>query len=204
MRYYVIFVDECTRFTWFYPLKYKSDFYDVFVKFRAMVEKQFDKPIKIFQCDGGGEFNKNEFLEHLAKNGIVRHISCPGAPEQNGIAERKHRHIVETGLTMLFHAKLPLFLWIEAFMTAVFLINRLPNASLGNDIPFYKLYGQHADYSTLKVFGCKCFPYLRGNNKHKFQAKTFPCVFIGYSNLHKGYRCYNPKTRKVYISRQQE
>lgn len=108
---------------------------------------------------------------------------------------------METGLTILFHASLPLFLWVDAFMTAVYLINRLPTASLDNDIPFYQLYGQHANYDTLKVFGCRCFPYLRGNNKHKFQAKTFPCLFIGYSNLHKDYRCYNPSTRRAYISR---
>lgn len=75
MRYYVIFVDQCTRFTWFYPLKHKSDFYSVFVNFKIIVEKQFDKPIKILQCDGGGEFSKTEFLNFLAANGIIRHNS---------------------------------------------------------------------------------------------------------------------------------
>ncbi len=88
-----------------------------------MVENQFNYKIKIFQCDGGGEFKLHDFLAHLDLHGIIKHISCPGTPEQNGIAKRKHRHIVETDLTMLFHAQLPKNLWVEAFNTAVYLIN---------------------------------------------------------------------------------
>jgi hypothetical protein len=72
-----------------------------------MVENQFNSKIKIFQCDGGGEFELTEFITHLDNHGIVKHISCLGTPEQNGIAERKHKHLVVTGLTMLFHAQLP-------------------------------------------------------------------------------------------------
>jgi len=86
-------------------------------------------------------------------------------------------------------------------MTAVFLINRMPTSTLKMASPFTKLFGQEPHYNTLKVFGCRCFPYLKGYNKDKFQPKTFPCIFIGYSLLHKGYRCYHPESRRVYISR---
>ncbi|KAH0764298.1 hypothetical protein KY285_000169 [Solanum tuberosum] len=86
--------------------------------------------LKSLKFDGGGEFIQTDFIKHLEDCGIVRHISCPNTPEQNGVAERKHRHIVETGLTLLLHANLPLFLWVEAFVTAVFLINRLPSSVL--------------------------------------------------------------------------
>lgn len=64
----------------------------------------------MLQCDGGGEFISNNFLNHLSVCGIELHVSCPGTPEQNGNAERKHRLIVETTLTMMFHANIPLFL----------------------------------------------------------------------------------------------
>lgn len=154
MLYYVIFVDDHTRYTWLYPLKKKSEVFAVFVKFQRMVETQFSKKIKVFQCDGGGEFSKAEFINHLENSGIVRHISCPNTPEQNGVAERKHRHIVETGLTLLFHAKLPLFLWVDAFLTATFLINKMPSSVLKMESPIFKLYGTHLDYNILKVFGC--------------------------------------------------
>uniref|UniRef100_A0A2N9F7M8 Reverse transcriptase Ty1/copia-type domain-containing protein n=1 Tax=Fagus sylvatica TaxID=28930 RepID=A0A2N9F7M8_FAGSY len=73
-----------------------------------------------------------------------------GTPEQNGIAERKHRHIVETGLTMLLHAQLPKYLWVDAFTTAVYLINRLPSSVIQMQTPFYKLYGTHPTYASLK------------------------------------------------------
>jgi hypothetical protein len=126
-KYYVIFIVDHSRFTWFYPLKRKSEFFQTFLSFQRMVENQFNSKIKNFQCDGGGEFELQKCFTHLDKNGILKHVSCPGTPEQNSIAEQKHRHIVETGLTMLFHAQLPKNLWVDAFMTAVYLINRLPS-----------------------------------------------------------------------------
>lgn len=109
MKYYALFIDDHSRYTWLYPFKRKSDFFETFVKFHKMVEKQFSKSIKIFQSDGGGEFSNFEFVEYLENCGVVRHISCPHTPEQNGIAERNHKHVVETGLTLLLHAKLPYF-----------------------------------------------------------------------------------------------
>lgn len=118
---------------------------------------------------------------------VLLGISCLNIPEQNGIAiaERKHRHVVEPGLTLLFHAKLPLFTWSETFLTVVFLINRLPSLVLKNT-PFHKIHGTHPHDNSLKVFGFKCFPYIKGSNK--FSLKISPCVFIGYRSLHKGYR----------------
>lgn len=105
---------------------------------------------------------------------------------------------METGLTLLFHAKLQ-FLWVEAFLTIIFLINRMPSLVLKYEVPFVKLHGAPPDYNNLKVFGCRCYPYLKGQNK--FSLKTYPCVFIGHSSLHKGYRCYHTQTKRVYVSR---
>ena len=200
-KYYVIFVDDCTRYTWLFPLKHKSDFYECFLKFQKLVENQFERKIKIFQSDGGGEFTSNLFTNHLAQCGIAQQLSCPNTPEQNGVAERKHQHIVETGLTMIFHATLPLKFWVHAFLTATFLINQLPSSFLNMETPFSKLFAKNPNYNGLKVFGCKCFPYLRHHDQHKFAKKTFPCVFLGYSPIHKGYRCLDPTTNRVYLSR---
>jgi len=152
-------------------LRNKSDFYTCFLKFQAFVENHFDRKIKIFQSDGGGEFTSNEFVKHLAYSGIAQQLSCPYTPEQNGLAERKHRHIVETGLTLLFHANVPLKFWVDAFLTFVYLINRLPLSSIGKDTPYFKLFGKH------RIFGCQCFPYLKTPGMHKFSRKTASCVF---------------------------
>jgi hypothetical protein len=93
------------------------------------------------------------------------------------------------GLTMVFHAQLPKHFWVDAFMTTVFLINRLPSSVLKMETPFFKLHGTHPDYNSLKVFGCRCLPYLRDYAKKKFTPKSYSCVFLGYSPMHKGYRC---------------
>ena len=146
---------------------------------------------KIFQCDDGGEFSSIVFINHLEQCSITRHISCPYTPQQNGVAERKHRHIVETALTIMFNASIPLSLWTEIFLASVYLINRTSLSTLSFKSPYEILFLRTPDYSRIRILGCRCFPCLRDYRKHKFDVKPFPCVFIGYSPLHKGYRCLN-------------
>jgi len=190
-RYYAVFIDDCTRFSWMFPLKHKSDFFDTFINFQNYITTQFSAKLKSFQCDGGTEFTNTKFRNHLQSHSIVQRLACPYTPSQNGIAERKHRHVTETGLTLMFHARLPISFWVEAFSTAVFLINRLPSPSLGGQTPYDLLFGKKPDYSMLRTFGCLCFPYLRDYSPHKLSPKSAPCVFLGYSTLHKGFRCFD-------------
>nr|CAN61640.1 hypothetical protein VITISV_021909 [Vitis vinifera] len=152
-------------------------------------------------CDGGTEFTNNKFRSHLHSCGIDLRLACPYTPSQNGIVERKHRYVTEIGLTLMFHARVPLSLWDEAFSTAVFLINRLPPPSLAGKTPYELLFGKQPDYSMLRTFGCLCFPYLRDYSPNKLSPKSTPCVFLGYSTLHKGFRCLDRKTHRVYVSR---
>lgn len=166
-----------------------------------MAENQFNKKIKKFQCDGGGEFNLKAFLLHLENCGIQIQMSCPGTLEQNGVAEREHRHIVETSLTLLFHANLSLHLLVDAFLIVMYLINRLPIPILNNSTPYFELYNKTPNYGGLRVFGCRCFPSLCHHSHNKFERKTYPCIFLGYSIAHKGYRCLHPSTNRVYILR---
>ena len=105
-KYYVTFIDDFSRFTWLFPLRFKSDVFSCFVKFKSLVENLFSCKLKYFQTDGGGEYSKNEF-QHLEKNGIMHRLSSPKTLQQNGVAERKHRHIVDTGLALLAHSHLP-------------------------------------------------------------------------------------------------
>ena len=155
-----------------------------------------------FQCDGGGEFTSAVFINHLAQHGIRQLMSCPNTPQQNGLAERKHKHITELGLTMMYHRKVPHHLCVEAFFMATFLGNLLPSSVLSaHKSPYEALYGKPPIYSSLKTFGCKCFPYLRPYMKNKMDPKSLACVFIGYNEKYKGYRCLYPPTRRVFISR---
>lgn len=118
-KYYACFVDDFSRYTWLYPLKRKSDLFQCFVRFQKEVENQFDRKIKVFQSDGGGEFTSTNLKTHLEMCGIIHQLSCPHTPQQNGVVERKHRHIVETGLSLLFHSNVPMRYWVDAFCTVV-------------------------------------------------------------------------------------
>lgn len=196
--YYVTFMDAHTRYTWIYLLTNKSETLHTFLQFKKMVELQFGCKIKSIQSDWGGEYRP--FTKALNDFGIVHRLICPHTHHQNGSIERKHRHIVELGLTLLSQASMPLSYWEHAFLTAVYLINRLPTPVLNYDVPFAKLHGKLPDYKLFKVFGCACFPLLRPYNQHKFDFRSTECTFIGYSPNHKGYKCLSPEGR-VYISK---
>ena len=127
-RYYIIFVDAYSRFTWLYPLKLKSDALPTFISFHKLVENQLQTKLKGIQIDNGGEFRA--FLPYLQSHGIQPRFSCPYTHQQNGVAKRKPRHVAEMGLTLLAHAHMSLKFWKEAFQTAAFLINLLPSSSL--------------------------------------------------------------------------
>ena len=150
----VNFIDDFSKFTWVYLLKHKSKVFKCFHEFQNMVERLFDKKILVVQTDWGGEYQKlNTFFPRV---GSIHQVSYPYAHQQNGSAERKHRHIVETGLTLLAQASMPLKFWDEAFLTATFLINRMPSKVIDNQTPLECLLHQQLDYSTLRTFGCAC------------------------------------------------
>jgi hypothetical protein len=200
-KYYVSFVDDFSKFTWIYFLHAKSEVESVFYKFQKRVELLLDKKIKCVQSDWGGEYRR--LHKYFNNTGIAHQVSCPHTHQQNGSIERKHRHIVETGLSLLAQAAMPVTFWDEAFSTATFLINRLPTRVIDNATPLERLLGTKAkpNYDMLKAFGCACFPHLRPYNAKKLTFRSKECVFIGYSEHHKGYKCLDRSTGRVYISR---
>ena len=167
--YYVSFIDYYSKYTWIYLIKKKSDVFQVFHNFQALVERKFDCKILALQSDWGGEYrNLNSFFQQI---GISHHVSCPHAHQQNGSAERKHRHIVEVGLALLAAASMPLKFWDEAFLTAVHLINMLPSRVINNESPVERLLHTKPDYTSLRVFGCACWPNLRPYNNRKLMFR---------------------------------
>jgi hypothetical protein len=169
------------------------------LNYQQYVERKFDRKIITMQTDWGGEYEKlNGFFQ---KVGITHHVSCPHAHQQNGSAERKHRHIVEVGLALLANASMPLKFWDEAFLTATFLINIIPSKVLGFESPTEHLLQVTPNYDALRTFGCACWPNLRPYNKRKLAFRPKQCVFLGYRPLHKGVKCLDVSTGRVYISR---
>ena len=116
------------------------------------------------------------------------------------MVERKHRHIVELGLTLLDQALLPLTYWDHAnFLTNVFLIKRLTTPSLNFDIPFVKLYKQQPDFHFLRVFGCAFFPLLRPYNQNKLQFRSKSVFFWDIDLLTKGTSVFQQKAKFTYL-----
>ena len=137
-KYYVILMDHFTRYIWFYPLKQKSKVKDIFIRFKVIVEKHFDKTIKTLYSDNGGEFIA---LAHFfSTNGISHLTTPPHTPEHNDFSEQRHLHIVEIGLALLSHASLPLSYWTSVFSTTVYLINRMPTPTLNLSSPYAKFF----------------------------------------------------------------
>jgi hypothetical protein len=196
-RYYIMFTDDFSRFSWIYCIACKSEVSKISAQFKVSVENLLSATIKTIQCDGGTEF-KPLLTQYPA---ITFHISRPFTPEQNGLAERKHRHVVELNLATMFHASIPLSFWDVIFESVLFVINRLPRLSTSKQSPFQILFNQEPDYQFLKVIGCECFPLLRSYANHKLQPRSESCVFLGYSSHHKWYCRLHLPSNKIYISR---
>uniref|UniRef100_A0A2N9GRJ3 Integrase catalytic domain-containing protein n=1 Tax=Fagus sylvatica TaxID=28930 RepID=A0A2N9GRJ3_FAGSY len=203
-RYFVIFVDDYSRFTWIYLLKHRSDLVSIFQTFHKMIQTQFSRTIKVFRSDNAQEYHDKSFLSILDSNGTLPHYSCPYTSQQNGRAERKLRHILDVVRTLLISASIPERFWGEAALTAVYTINRIPSPTTHKKSPFELLYDKIPDYSSLRVFGCVCFVSLPSHERNKLEPRSRLCCFLGYGISQKGFRCYDPISRRLRISRHVE
>lgn len=200
-RYYISFIDDYSRFTWLYPLTHRSQALESFKHFKNHSENLFSTTIKYFQCDGAPELTQGQMRQFLSDSGITYRISCPYTPQQNGVAERKNRHLSEIARALLFHAQLPSKFWYDAYATAAFIINRIPSQSLDHVSPYEILFKIKPAYSLFRTFGCLCYPFLGSTRVDKLSPKSVACIFLGYAPNHKGYLCYDTTTTKTYTSR---
>ena len=111
----------------------------------------------------------------------------PQTPQQNGLAERMNRTILERVRCMLLGAGMPKNFWGEAANTAVYLINRCPSSALKFKTPMEVWSGKPADYSNLRVFGSVAYAHT---NQGKLEARAVKCIFLGYPEGTKGYKLW--------------
>ena len=126
----------------------------------------------------GGEYSLSEFIAFLDTHGIIHQSSCSDTPAQNGRAERKHRHLLDTARSLLLSSSVPSVFWGEAVLTAAYLLNRMPTPLLSGRSPYECLHGQVPYYSLLRVFGSSCFVLLLKKYHTKLSAQCVLC-FIG-------------------------
>ena len=200
-RYFVTFIDDKTRKMFIYFLKTKDEVFNTFQDFKAFAEKQTGKNIKILRSDNGGEYISRAFDGFLKSQGIRHHTTVAYTPEQNGVAERANRTIVERARSMLHDQSLPHELWAEASSTAVYLINRSPTKALTDMTPEEAWTGTKPSISHLRTFGCRAYAHVPKQKRSKFDRKAIECIFVGYPDNVKGYKLFNPDTKTVINSR---
>ena len=166
-------------------LKSKDVVFETFLVWKKMVENQTGRKIKVLRSDNGTEYRNDQFSYFCKKEGISRHFTVRDTPQQNGVAERMNRTLLEKVRCMLSNAGLGKQLWAEAVMYASHLINRLPSAALNGKTPLEVWSGKPAnDYDTLRVFGSTAYYHVK---ESKLDPRAKRALFMGVTSGVKGY-----------------
>lgn len=165
-----------------------------------MSKSKINVKIKILRTDNGTEYVNGAFKSFLDDAGIIHQKSTPYTPEQNGLAERMNRTLVEKARCMLFDAELELELWAEAINTDAHIINRSPSRGLKDQTPEEIWSGKKPNVEYLRVFGSKAMVHIPKQKRQKLDSKLIECIMVGYCDTTKGYRLFNKMTREILIS----
>ena len=190
-----------------YLLDNKNETLDVFKVFKAEIETQCDKQIKIVRSDRGGEYYGRytedgqalgPFARFLQEHGIVAQYTTPGSPDQNGVAERRNRTLMDMVRSMLSNLKLPRSMWTEALKTAAYILNRVPTKAVFKT-PFELFKGWKPSLQHMRVWGCPAEIKVYNPHERKLDLRTISGYFIGYAEKSKGYRFYCPSNRTSIV-----
>lgn len=199
-RYILTFIDDFSKKVFPYFLKSKSEVLQTLIEFKKFIELQTESKIKAIRTDNGGEYCSAEFDRFCRDNGIQHQLTTAYTPQQNGVAERMNRTLIEKAKCLLFDAELPTTYWAEATNMAAHLINRTICSSHGKT-PNEKFYNQRVDISDLKIFGSPVMVHVNKQKRKKWDKKSIKMIFVGYDRDIKGYRCIDKNTRKIIVSR---
>nr|GEX71422.1 Gag-Pol polyprotein [Tanacetum cinerariifolium] len=196
-RYFLVIVDDYSRYTWVHFLRSKDEAPEVIIKFLKRITVLFQSPVIIIRTDNGTEFKNQVLKEYFDTVGISHQMYSVRTPQQNGVVERRNRTLVEATRTMLIFSRAPLFLWAEAIATACFTQNRSIIHRRFNKKLYELINGRKLDISFLYVFGALCYPKNDREDIGKLGAKGDIGFFIGYSADSCSYRVYNRRTKKI-------
>jgi transposase InsO family protein len=204
---FITFTDDYSRFGYIYQIKERTEALDKFKIFKAEVENQHSSKIKVVRSDRGGEYYGRHtpygqvpgpFARFLQENGIVAQYSTPSEPQQNGVAERRNRTLMDMVRSMMSYSTLPLSLWMEALKTAIHTLNRVPSKSVPKTS--YELWtGKVPSLNHLRVSGSPAEAKVFNPNIGKLDPKTVSCHFIGYPERLKGFRFYCPDRYTKFV-----
>lgn len=201
VKYILTLLDDYSHYTIVFGLKKKSGVFNCLQSFVARVNAKFGQGISEFRCDNGTEFVNGKVKELFDKHGIRMETTIPGTPQNNGVAERLNRTLLEKARCMLFGSNLRKSFWIEAVLTAVYLLNRCPTRAIEEDVVPLQLWsGEKPKLSDLKVFGCVALVKVAKEDlEGKFEDRTVKCIMLGYCV--NGYKFWDLEHKKIIYRR---
>ncbi|GJW15375.1 ribonuclease H-like domain-containing protein [Tanacetum coccineum] len=195
--YCLVVTDDYSRFSWVFFLATKDETSGILKTFITGIENQINHKVKIIRCDNGTEFKNNDMNQFCGMKGIKREFSVARTPQQNGVAERKNRTLIEAARTMLADSLLPTTFWAEAVNTACYVQNRVLVTKPHNKTPYELLLGRPPSISFMRPFGCPVTILNTLDPLGKFDGKADEGFLVGYSINSKAFRVFNTRTRKV-------
>ena len=176
-------------------------FFSKFKEIKALIKNHIENKIKTFRSDNGGEFTSNEFKALCKDSRIKRDLSTPYNPQQDGIAERNNRTIMEAARAMLHDQDIPMHLWAEATRTMVYVQNHTPHRVLENKTPEEVFFGKKPEVSHLRIFDYPMYIHILKEKRTKLDPSRKKGIFVGYSERSKAYRIYFPRFKNIDIIR---
>ncbi|KAJ9560934.1 hypothetical protein OSB04_006094 [Centaurea solstitialis] len=195
--YCLVIIDDYSRFTWVFFLRTKDETSGLIKSFVKRVENQANLRVKVIRSDNGTEFKNADLNSFCEDKGIERQFSAPRTPQQNGVAERRNRTLIEAARTMLADSKLPITFWAEAVNTACYVQNRVHVVKSKGKTP-YELFKNKKPFIGFFVpFGCPCSILNTKTHLGKFDSKSDDGFFVGYSIQSKAVRVFNTVSRTI-------
>ncbi|CAI7896546.1 unnamed protein product [Closterium sp. NIES-53] len=203
-RYFLLVVDDYTRYTIVFPLRSKGEVSAVLIPWIRTVRLQLrarigqDLPVLLLHSDRGGEFFSDLLRDFCRGEGISQSFTLPDSPKRNGIAERRIGLVMEVARTSMIHAAAPHFLWPFAVRYAAHQLNLWHRVSLPETSPTLRWTGKVGDASVFRVWGSRAF--VRDTSADKLSARAIPCVFLGFVPDAPAWQFYHPTSRRVLPS----
>nr|GFC17600.1 retrovirus-related Pol polyprotein from transposon TNT 1-94 [Tanacetum cinerariifolium] len=195
--YCLVITDDYSKFTWVFFLATKDETSPILKTFITGLENQISLKVKVIRSDNGTKFKNSDLNQFCEIKGIKREFSVPMTPQQNGIAERKNRTLIEAARTMLADSLLPILFWAEAVNTACYVQNKVLVTKPHNKTPYELLHGQTSSIGFMRPFGCLVTILNTLDPLGKFKGNVDEGFLVGYSVNSKAFKVFNSRTRIV-------
>ena len=196
-EYFISFIDDYSRYGHIYLIHHKSNSLEKFKEYKAEVENELGKTIKILRSDRGGEYMDLRFRDYLIENGIQSQLSAPSTPQQNGVSERRNWTLLDMVRSMMSFSQMSDSFLGYALETAVYILNNVPSKSV-SETPYELWKGRKGSLRHFRIWGCPAHVLVQNPKKLEHRSKL--CFFIGYPKESRGGLFYDPQENKIFVS----